>query len=93
MRMKKPRPKRTGFAESASQPAKRRAVNLSIRADVMEAAKACGLNASQVAEQAILAAVRAHASGVWRAENEEAIRAYNERVDRDGLLTDGLRRF
>jgi post-segregation antitoxin (ccd killing protein) len=73
--------------------ARRRATNLSIREDVLAAAKRYGINASQVAEIALKRAVAEREHAAWLEENAGAIDEYNERVDREGLLNEGLRRF
>ena len=65
---------------------KRRRVNLSIEEGVIEAAKSLSLNASRAAEEGIARAVKAERDRRWQEENAEAIRAHNERLERDGLL-------
>jgi antitoxin CcdA len=72
---------------------RRRATNLSIREDVLAAAKRYGINASQVAEAALKKAVAERDHAQWLEENAQAIDEFNERVDRDGLFNEGLRRF
>ncbi len=72
---------------------RRKPTNLSIREDIMSAVKALGLNASQVAERALVEALRQAAAAAWVEDNVEAIAAHNERVDRTGLYNVGLRRF
>lgn len=64
---------------------RRRPANLSIREDVMRAAKELGVNASQVAEQALTEAVRKAAAERWLAENREAIDEHNSWVEANGL--------
>ena len=86
--MPKPRSK-----PSAKKTTVRRAANLSIRADVLAAVKRHGINASRVAEQALENAVAERDHARWLEENARAIDEYNERVDRDGLFNEGLRRF
>lgn len=65
--------------------ARRRPANLSIREDVMRAAKELGVNASQVAEQALAEAVRKAAAERWLAENRGAIAEHNSWVEANGL--------
>lgn len=65
---------------------KRRRVNLSIREDVMEAAKALSLNASRAAEAGIAKAVTEAREAQWRAENKVGISAHNARIEKDGTL-------
>ena len=65
---------------------KRRSVNLTIREDVMDAAKALELNASRAAEAGIIEAIRQTRAQAWRRENKAAIEAHNARVEKDGVL-------
>lgn len=71
---------------SRASTGKRRSVNLTIREDVMEAAKALELNASRAAEAGIIEAIRQARAEAWRRENEAAIEAHNARVEKDGVL-------
>lgn len=64
---------------------RRRPANLTIREDVMRAAKEFGVNASQVAEQALALAVREAAAARWLAENREAIAEHNAWIEANGL--------
>lgn len=66
--------------------ARRRSVNLSIRADVIEAAKALDLNASQAAETGILHAIRKAQGERWLEENRDALAAHNARIGKTGPL-------
>ena len=72
---------------------RRRPVNLTLRADIVAAAKRHGINVSQVAEQAVIAALREAEQAAWRQENAGAIEAHNERIEQAGLFNEGLRRF
>lgn len=65
---------------------KKRPVNLTIRADLLEEAKILDLNASQAAEAGIAAAVKVAREKEWLRENQAAIEAYNARVAREGVL-------
>lgn len=73
---------------TATEPpkSKRRGVNLTIREDVMEAAKALDLNASRAAEAGILEAIRQARTEAWRQDNRTAIEAHNARVASEGVL-------
>ena len=52
---------------------RRRPVNLSVREDLVAAAKELGVNASQAAEQGLAAAVRTAKEQAWLKENAAAI--------------------
>jgi antitoxin CcdA len=71
--------------------ANKRAVNVSIDADLVAEAKAFGTNISAVLETALRAAHREKRAGLWRAENGEAVAAWNENVEKHGLWADKYR--
>ena len=52
-----------------------------------------GMNISQVVDTFLQEEVRRRYREKWLAENQEAIAEYNDRVKREGVLSDGLRRF
>jgi antitoxin CcdA len=64
---------------------KKRPINLTIRADLIEQAKELELNTSQAAEAGIAAAVKVAREQAWRDENMAAIKEYNDLVAREGL--------
>lgn len=65
---------------------KKRAVSLTIRSDLLREAKALNLNASRAAEAGLAAAIKKAKAEAWLAENEDAIRAHNERIATSGVL-------
>jgi antitoxin CcdA len=71
----------------------KRAVNVSIRADLVDEAKAFGTNISAVVERALEAEHRERRREKWRAENREAINEANAELAGNGLWSDGLRTF
>ena len=71
--------------------ARRKATNVSLRSDVVEQARALGINLSATAERALIEAVREAQAREWLRRNAEAIEAYNERIDRDGMYNADLR--
>ncbi|MBI1220190.1 MAG: hypothetical protein GC186_16765 [Rhodobacteraceae bacterium] len=68
-------------------------VNLTLDAEVAEAARALGLNMSRLAEAAIAEAAKAERNRLWQRENQAAIAAYAEEVARDGLPLAPFRSF
>ena len=75
--------------KSPSEPAsenRKRAVSLTIRSDLLREAKALNLNASRAAEAGLAAAIKKAKGEAWLAENEDAIRAHNERIATSGVL-------
>jgi antitoxin CcdA len=71
----------------------KRAANLSVNAELLDAAKALEINLSATLERALEEEVRARKREKWLAENREAIAAYNARIERDGMLSDHVRAF
>jgi antitoxin CcdA len=69
------------------------ATNLSVRADLIRAARARELNLSEVLERALEAAIREADRRAWLAENEAAIDEYNAQVEKRGVFSDGIRKF
>ena len=65
---------------------KRRSINLTVREDIVEAAKALKLNTSRAAEAGIIEAIRKQQAKAWRKENRAAIEAHNARVESAGVL-------
>ena len=71
----------------------KRATNVSIRSDLLEAARAAGVNLSATLERALAEELATVKRSRWREENREAIAAYNEYVDAHGAFSDGVRSF
>ena len=71
----------------------KRAVNVSIRNDLLAAARQAGVNLSATLERALTEELAAYRRTQWRAENREAIQVYNEHVERYGTFSDNLRTF
>lgn len=78
---------------SASSRARKTATNLSLRADLVQRAKSLKINLSSVVEAALETEIRSREQRAWLAENRDAIRAYNEHVEREGVFGDHWRRF
>jgi antitoxin CcdA len=67
--------------------------NLSVRTDLLEEARALGINLSQTLEVALTAEVKKRREDEWREQNREAIAAYSRLIEREGLLSDSYRTF
>ncbi|MGI9502301.1 MAG: type II toxin-antitoxin system CcdA family antitoxin [Geminicoccaceae bacterium] len=61
-------------------------MNVSVREDLIEAAKGLNLNTSQAAEAGIAAAVKRAQEAAWLEQNKGAIEAHNARVEKRGPL-------
>lgn len=73
--------------------APKKAVNISLNSDLLRLSKGLDLNLSRLAEEAIAKAVRARLTEAWLSENAEAIDAYNQRIESQGVFSDRLRHF
>jgi antitoxin CcdA len=71
----------------------KRATNVSIRSDLLDAAREAGLNLSATLERALAEELATVRRARWREENREAIAAYNDYVDKHGTFSDGIRSF
>jgi antitoxin CcdA len=72
---------------------KKKAVNVSIKSDLLEAARAADINISATLEAALADQLRIRKRERWRADNAEAIEAYNSDVDDNGSFGDHARGF
>ncbi|MFN3883847.1 MAG: type II toxin-antitoxin system CcdA family antitoxin [Rhodocyclaceae bacterium] len=71
----------------------KKAANLSIRADLLEEARAYKINLSQTLEAALQAELKKEKERRWREENRAAIEAYNRFIEKHGLPSDRYRNF
>jgi antitoxin CcdA len=71
----------------------KRATNVSVRSDLLVAAREAGVNLSATLERALTEELAAAKRKKWREENRDAIQAYNEHIEKDGVFSDGVRRF
>lgn len=71
----------------------KKAVNVSIRAELLDAARAEEINLSAALEAALIEEIRHRRRDRWRAEHAEAIEAYNRDVDENGSFGDRTRSF
>jgi len=71
----------------------KRATNVSVRSDLLAAAREAGVNLSATLERALTEELAATKSKKWREENREAIQAYNEHIEKHGVFSNDVRRF
>jgi antitoxin CcdA len=71
----------------------KRATNVSVRSDLLTAARQAGINLSATLERALFGELAQVKRKQWLAENREAITAYNEHVEKHGTFSDDLRSF
>jgi len=77
---------------SAAQTFKR-ATNVSVRADLLTAAREAGINLSATLERGLAEELSMRARQKWRENNREAIQAYNDHVEKHGMFSDDVRSF
>jgi antitoxin CcdA len=78
---------------NARSPSPKRPANVSVRADLLEQARRHDINLSRTLEDRLVEVLREKERDAWLARNRAAIEAYNKRVERDGVFSDGLRTF
>jgi antitoxin CcdA len=71
----------------------KRATNLSLSSDVLEAAKDLGINISQVCDSHLREVVRREQERKWREDHADFISAYNATIAAEGLPLDEWRSF
>jgi antitoxin CcdA len=82
-----------GVDMNARSPSPKRPANVSIRADLLEQARRHEINLSRALEERLVELLREKERDAWLLRNRGAIDAYNKRVERDGVFSDGLRTF
>lgn len=71
----------------------KRATNLSLSIDVLEAAKDLDINISQACDNYLRALVRREQERKWREDHADFIAAYNATVEAEGLPLEEWRSF
>ena len=71
----------------------KRAANLSLSTDVLEAAKELEINISQVSDNYLRDLVRREQERKWREDHTDFVAAYNATVEAEGLPLDEWRSF
>jgi len=71
----------------------RKAANLSLDSSLLAQARELGINLSRAAENGITMAVKAERERRWLGENADAIEAYNDHIEKNGLPLEEYRTF
>ena len=71
----------------------KRATNVSVRGDLLAAAREAGVNLSAALERALTEELAEAKRKKWRDDNREAIAAYNEHVEKHGAFSDDVKSF
>jgi len=78
--------------KTADKP-ERRSLNLSVSADLIAEARRQDINLSRFLENCLIEELKKRWQDRWLDGNREAIDDFNDRIGRDGVFSDGLRRF
>jgi antitoxin CcdA len=81
------------MARRKSATTQKRPTNVSIRSDLLAAAREAGVNLSATLERALADELAKGRRRRWREENREAIARCNEFVEEHGVFGDRLRTF
>ena len=77
----------------AAAPTPRRATNITLPAELLNEARALGLNVSQACERGLRAEIARGRAARWIEENREALASSNDYVERNGLPLSEFRQF
>jgi len=69
----------------------KRAVNVSVDAEILAAAKAQGINLSQTLEDELKKRTQAALEAKWREENRDALESHNRFVEEHGIWSEKYR--
>lgn len=73
--------------------ARRKAVNVTVNQDLLASARKYKLNLSKLLEDSLITELKKRWQDDWLDENKVAISAYNKRIAKHGVFSDGIRRF
>lgn len=82
--------KHGGHIGPGPKPSSKRAVNVSVDAEILGLAKEIGVNLSQTLEDALRKLTEAERIRRWQEENRESIESHNAFIERYGTLTEAL---
>jgi antitoxin CcdA len=71
----------------------KRPTNLSLNAKVLDLARELGMNVSQTVDTLLAEEVQRRYWERWNVENKDAVAAYNQRIEREGLPLSRYRTF
>jgi antitoxin CcdA len=80
-------------ASRTSSRAPRKATNVTLPERLLQDAKELGINLSQACERGLAAVVADARAAKWLQENHDAIKAWNEYVEKHGLPLADYRQF
>jgi len=81
---------RAGHIGPGPKPGPKRAVNISVDAEVLALAKEMGINLSQTLEAALRKLTEDERIRRWQEEHRDFFESYNAYIERNGTLTEAL---
>lgn len=72
---------------------RKKATNLTINSDLLQKAKEFKINISNCLEKSLEQQVIKKQREKWQEENKQSLTQYNDRIENNGLFSDGLRGF
>lgn len=78
--------------ERISRP-KRQSINLYLDRSLVHEAKELGVNISRNCDDALRAAIKREREERWKTENAEAVRSFNDFVEKNGIPLSQYRQF
>jgi antitoxin CcdA len=79
--------------QKSSRTMAKRATNVSVRRDLLDAARAANINLSATLERALASELKHAQREKWLNDNRAAIAAHNDFMTEHGVFSDGLRSF
>lgn len=67
--------------------------NLSVNSNLLEEARKYKINLSGLLEQALIQKLAEKKREEWLKENQQALEAYNQRIEVRGVFSDGMKTF
>jgi antitoxin CcdA len=83
----------SGHIGPGPKPGPKRAVNLTIDAEILAAAKAQGINLSQTLEDELRKRTQQARDAKFREENREAIDSFNRFIEKNGIFGEEFRNW
>lgn len=84
------RPRQSGHIGPGPKPGPKRAVNVSVDAEILKLAKEMKINLSQALEETLRRRVRDEQDRRWADENRAVIDSYNRLIERAGVFGEEL---
>ena len=89
----KEQPRHSGHIGSDQKPSPKRAVNVSIDAGILAAAKRQHINLSQTLEDELRKRTQEAREAKWQEENREGLESYNRFIAEHGIWSEKYRRW